>query len=150
MNNGFCNFPEEEPGYDVLKKNIKGLKEPYIYHNGYVYYVIERSLWRSRYDGNDILELFFLEDVGQIYHINIGKMDDGYIYFSVRNDDYGDGYCTELTWRLYRIKADDSRELQIIREWGDCSIYTGATSDFDRSYDPPKDIENPVKWRKRE
>ena len=138
----------EEALDDVLKNNIKGLKEPYICHNGYVYYIIDRSLWRSRYDGNHILELYFLEDAGNIYHINIEKVDEGYVYFNVRNDDYGDGYYTEHTWRCYRVKADDSRELQIISEWGNNSAYTGADVDFDRDYDPPKNIENPVKWKK--
>ena len=148
MNDDFCNIPEKEPSDDVLKNNIKGLKDPYIYHNGYVYYIIDRSLWRSRYDGNDILELYFVEDGGQICNIYLEKVDDGYVYFNVKNVDYGDGYCTEDTWRLYRVKTDNSRELQLRREWGDCSIYTGATSDFDRTYDPPINVENPVKWRK--
>ena len=88
-----------------------------------------------------------MEDGGQICYINIEKVDDSYVYFNVRNIDYGDGYCTEDTWRSYRIKADDSRELQIISESGNCSTFTDDV-DFDRDYDPPKNIENPVKWRK--
>jgi len=138
------NKPETEPGWDELKQNIPGLEKPYVYSNGYVYYVYKSSLWQSRCDGKEILELYYMENKWDESSIMINEIKDGYVYFNQYNEKYGE-YSNDSYTFSYRVKTDESRSLQIIKESGSGTIYSGESSGNDvKIYAPPKDIMNPV------
>ena len=117
--------------------------EPYFYNNGYVYYIKDRSLWKVRCDGKEKLELYYTDNKGHCFDILIKEIKDDYVYFRLNVETY-DEYSNDSITQVFRVKTDESRELQIICESESGSIYTGESSSSKKNYDPPMDVKNPV------
>jgi len=112
--------------------------------DGYVYYVKDRSIWQERSDGKEKLELYYTDNKGSHFDIIINEIKDGYVYFRLEVETY-DEYSNDCETKIFRVKTDESRDLQIISESGSGTIYTGESSDSKKNYDPPMDVKNPVK-----
>jgi len=148
---------EIEPSEEELKQNIPDLtseyfKGPYFYVKGYVYFVYcSAILVKARRDGKEQINLYCIDRTGDYdsFSLEILEIKDGYVYFrqehkyTYRSDWY---YDSDYTKTYYRVKTDDSLELQEIR-WDKTGTYYGGGK-FDNGseiYDSPKTVKNPAK-----
>ena len=141
----------KEPGIVLNEEELKQKKFRYWRDGEYVYYEAYGDIIKVRQDGKEAI-LLYCDKPGNAYSLNITEVKNGYVYF-VKNSEYtyqSDWqYEAERTMFTYRVKADESRELQMvdckedIRLYG-ADDYTEGTTEL---YDPPKDVENPAKGR---
>jgi len=85
------------------------------------------------------------------YSLKISEVRDGYVYFDISGSYYYQAsdpmYEAVYRFDTYRVKADESRELQLLSEredyrgFGDDDFTRGTT----RTCDPPRILNNPAK-----
>ena len=117
--------------------------------NGYAYYSDGKKIFRAKEDGTEAFVLYSKHEKNKAI-LAIKDVKDGYVYFEEI------GYYTyqsdwqheaEKTYTAYRVKTDESLELQKISYREDIRPY-GAddyVAGTPETYDPPKDVENPAK-----
>ena len=153
--------PETEPSKEELQKNIPDLTDQsYVYSEGYVYYVADNAeakaaggktaLLRIRCDGTELFVLFYPKP-GTASGFGVTEIKEGYVYFTqYKYHTYQSSdpmYEAVQRITVYRVKIDDSRELQLISEqenyrgFGN-DDYTAGSTDV---YNPPIDMENLAK-----
>ena len=123
--------------HEELQKNIPDLKnmseKGYLYHEGYVYYSLERpgardaTGWlsggevfkRAKDDGTELttFDKTYNQSVetassSHIYDYKIPIIEDGYVFFKIsycRRCDWADD---EYNWIIYKVKADGISDLE--------------------------------------
>ena len=140
----------KEPTTILSEEELKQKEIPYFCDGGYMYYFYAQGVIRSRRDGTEAIMLYYM-DWGYNYSLKITEVKDGYVYFNIIGD-----YTYQASDPMYeavhkdydfRVKADESRELQLIqkredyRGFGDDDFFPGESE----SYDPPEVWPNPAK-----
>ncbi|MCL2763503.1 MAG: hypothetical protein FWD36_09945 [Treponema sp.] len=138
--------PENVLNMDELKqKSI-----PFFCSEGYVFYSYFREIIRMRDDGTEAIMLYYKVQAHN-YGIDISEVRDGYVYFTISGSYtfQASDPMYEAVYRFdtYRVKADESRELQLLSERED---YMGFGADeftpgTTHTYNPPKILKNPAK-----
>ena len=144
-------IPETEPNEDELRQNIPDLTTPYLYDEGYVYYVTYNIIHKARCNGKEATLLYRAktEDCSG-FKIKLMGIKEDYLYF---NQTYTYTYQSSDPMfeskdadEDYRVKIDKSRALQYIGEsvdyrgFGSDSFSPGST----HGYKTPVDMKNPL------
>ena len=137
--------PENVLSIDELKqKNI-----PFFCNEGYVFYSYSREIIQMRDDGTEAIMLYY-KTRDHNYGIDISEVRDGYVYFNISGSYtfQASDPMYEAVYRFdsFRVKHDESRELQLLSEredymgFGDDEFTPGRT----HTYNPPKILKNPA------
>jgi len=127
--------PQTEPTQEELMQNIpelanakndyiwnseekKGYDRKYIYHEGYVYYILIGSsgnntiisLKRARCDGQKIITLYSVSKYYAFdFNLSIKRISGGYVYFTRYDSDLNDRTLSTSTESTdYKVKLDGS------------------------------------------
>ena len=139
----------KEPTSVLSEEELKQREIPYFCNEGYMYYYFNREIIRARCDGTEAIMLYY-KNFESNYSLKISKIEDGYLYFNISGK-----YTYQASDPMYeavrrdydyRVKTDESRELQLIYESED---YKGfGCDDFEygdsNTYDPPREVNNPA------
>jgi len=146
-------IPEwKEPETILSEEELKQKEIPYLSKDGYVFYNADRGIIRARCDGKEAIMLYY-NDWGYGFGHKITEIKDGYVYFEITGSYtyQASDPMYEAVYKEYnfRVKADESRELQCISERDDYQMFGDDffTSGTTYVHDIPKDWKNPAKQR---